>query len=56
MTISEPEPDTRTVAELLEGLTWEDLVADGIITLEEVEADLRAKDLDPNKHDYLYDE
>lgn len=45
----------RTVAELIADLTWDDLVADGIITLGEIEADLRAKGLDPCKYDYLYD-
>lgn len=49
---SEPQ---LTVAEMLADLTWEQLTSDGIITLDEIEADLRAKGLDPNKYDYLYD-
>ncbi|SEC38580.1 hypothetical protein SAMN04489844_2199 [Nocardioides exalbidus] len=55
----EPEtPDAkpeRTLAEIIADLTWEDLVADGFITIEEIEADLRARGLDPNKYDYLYE-
>lgn len=48
---NEPE---RTLAEIIADLTWEDLFADGITTLEEIEVDLRAKGLDPDALDYLY--
>lgn len=47
--------DERTFQQIISDLTWEDIVADGITTLEEIEADLRAKGLDPNKYDYLYE-
>lgn len=44
-----------TVAEMVARLTWEQVVADGVITLDEIDAMLRAKGLDPNALDYLYD-
>ena len=43
-----------TIAEMLADLTWEQVTADGVITIEEVDAMLRAKGLDPNEFDYLY--
>ncbi|MCD6641110.1 MAG: hypothetical protein LT071_14505 [Nocardioides sp.] len=51
-----PQPHHPTVAELLVDLTWEDLTSDGVITLDQIDAELRAKGLDPNKYDYLYEE
>ena len=48
-------PTDRSLAEIIAELTWDDLVADGVITIEEIEADLRAKGFDPCEYDYLYD-
>lgn len=50
-----PQPPQPTVAELLADLTWEDLTSDGVITLDEIDAEFRAKGLDPDKYDYLYE-
>lgn len=47
--------DERSLAEIIESLTWEQITEDGITTVEEIDAMLRAKGLDPNKYDYLYD-
>lgn len=47
----EPTPQSsgvRSIAEMLADLTWEQITADGIITLEEIEEMLRAKGLNPN--------
>lgn len=49
-----PVPE-RSLEEIIAGLTWEDLVADGIITTDEIAASLRAKGLDPNALDHLYE-
>jgi hypothetical protein len=49
------EAPERPLADIIAELTWEDLTADGYTTLEEIEAELRAKGLDPNKYDYLYE-
>lgn len=48
-------PAERTLREIIAGLTWADIVADGITTSEEIEAALIAKGLDPTKYDHLYD-
>lgn len=48
-------PDQPTLAEIIDSLTWEQITSDGIITLGEVEAMLRAKGVDPDALDYLYD-
>jgi hypothetical protein len=45
----------RSLREVIADLTWEQIVKDGIITADEIDADLRAKGLDPCKYDYLYD-
>ena len=42
-----PMSEGRTQREIIADLTWDDLVADGIITLEEIEASLRAKGVEP---------
>ena len=47
--------DQPTLPEILALLTWEQITDDGIITLEEVEAMLRAKGIDPCALDYLYE-
>lgn len=41
--------------EIIADLTWEQIVADGIITTEEIDAMLRTKGLDPRALDYLYE-
>lgn len=55
----EPSPQSQppqpTVAKLLDDLTWDELTSDGVITLDEIDAELRAKGLDPNEYDYLYE-
>ena len=48
-------PNQPTLTEIIASLTWEQIIEDGIITLEEIEASLVAKGLDPCKFDYLYD-
>lgn len=53
---SSPEAtDSPTVAELIAKLSWEQVVADGVITIEEIDVMLRAKGLDPQALDHLYD-
>ncbi|MFC0221192.1 hypothetical protein [Nocardioides zeicaulis] len=49
------EASERTLAEIIADLTWEDIVADGVTTTEEIDAALRARGLDPNRYDYLYE-
>lgn len=36
-------------------LTWDDIVADGITSTEEIDAQLRAEGFDPTMYDYLYE-
>lgn len=60
MSTSQPEPATegeaeRPLQEIIADLTWDELAAGGIITLDEIDALLRAKGLDPTAYDYLYD-
>lgn len=45
----------RALPEIIADLTWEQIVEDGITTTEEIDAMLRAKGVDPNKYDYLYE-
>lgn len=45
----------KTLREQFDELTWAEIEADGIITLDEIDAELRAKGLDPGEYDYLYD-
>ena len=40
---------------MIADLTWDQITADGVITTEEIDAMLRAKGLDPNEFDYLYE-
>ena len=40
---------------MLADLTWEQVIADGVVTIEEIDAMLRAKGLNPNELDYLYE-
>lgn len=47
--------DQPTLPEILALLTWEQITEDGVITLDEVDAMLRAKGLDPDALDYLYE-
>ncbi|WP_165356835.1 hypothetical protein [Nocardioides zhouii] len=46
---------TRSLREIIEDLTWDDIVADGLTTTDEIEAQLRAKGVDPTMYDYLYE-
>jgi hypothetical protein len=48
-------PKTKRLSERLGELTWEQITADGIITLSEIEAALEAKGYPPDSHDYLHD-
>lgn len=45
-----PSPD-----DLLSELDWADIMADGVITMEEIEASLRAKGVDPDALDYPFE-
>jgi hypothetical protein len=49
-------PKEKSLIELFGELTWEEIKADGIITLSEIEKELEAKGYPPDSHDYLYDE
>ncbi|WP_165356833.1 hypothetical protein [Nocardioides zhouii] len=48
-------PQERTLQQIIQDLTWADIVADGVTTLEDIESALRTEGVDPNKYDYLYD-
>lgn len=50
-----PPERERTLAEEFADLTWQEIEADGVITLEEIEADLRAKGYDTDDLDALDD-
>ena len=52
--VAQPAPE-RSLAEIIQDLTWEDVLADGVITTQEIDASLRAKGLDPNGLDHLYE-
>lgn len=47
--------DEQTLEEIIADLTWEQILADGVITTEEIDASLRAEGLDPRALDHLYD-
>lgn len=46
--------EERTLQQMINDLTWVDIVADGIVTTEGIEARLIAEGCDPRKYDYLY--
>lgn len=48
-------PERLSVAQMIAALTWEQIAEDGIITMEEVDAMLRAKGCDPSEYDHLYE-
>lgn len=48
-------PDQPTITEILALLTWEQITSDGIITIEEIDAALRAQGHDPTEFDHLYE-
>lgn len=53
---SSPEwTGSPAIAEMIANLTWEQILADGVITTEEVDDMLRTKGLDPRALDHLYD-
>lgn len=56
MAASANAPRKPTLQELLDEITWEDIVADGITTIEEIEEMMRAKGVDPYEFDDLYDD
>jgi hypothetical protein len=45
----------QSLQDLLGKTTMDQIKADGIITIDEVEDALRAKGLDPEKYDHLYE-
>lgn len=46
----------RSLSEIIDDLTWEDILADGFITTEEVAAALRrCGGVDLHQYDHLYD-
>jgi hypothetical protein len=47
--------DQPTLPEILASLTWEQITEDGIITIDEIEAALRAQGQDPAEFDHLYE-
>lgn len=44
-----------SIQQMLAELTWEDLVSDGMITSEEIDAALKARGHDPEDLMYLYE-
>jgi hypothetical protein len=45
----------KSLIERLGEVTWEQIKADGIITQDEIEAELQAKGYPPDSHDYLHE-
>ena len=50
-----PPTEQKSLQDLLGEVTWEDITADGIITIEEIERELKAKGYDPAEYDHLYE-
>jgi hypothetical protein len=51
-----PTPKTKSrLKELVDATTWDMIMADGVITQDEIEAALEAKGYPPDSHDYLHD-
>lgn len=48
-------PEERSLPEIIADLPSEQIVADGVTTMDEIDAARRAKGLDPHRYDYLYD-
>lgn len=45
----------QSIQDLLGKVTWEEIVADGIVTTEEIDAALKAKGYDPEDLMHLYE-